>query len=188
MDHYLDIRIRPDPETSFSQLMNVLAGKLHLTLCRLQASDIGVSFPRFRSESPPSLGNTLRLHGSHARLVQLMQLQWLIGMADYITVTDVLSVPPNVSYCAVRRVQTRSNAARVRRRQMKRHGWNEAEALLRIPDSVEKRLDLPFLSLRSSSTGQPFCLFIEHQPCSDRAGSGPFNTYGLSSSGTIPWF
>jgi CRISPR-associated endonuclease Csy4 len=41
--------------------------------------------------------------------------------------------------------------------------------------------------LHSQSTGQPFRLFLDHRPC-DTASAGPFNTYGLSTTATIPWF
>jgi CRISPR-associated endonuclease Csy4 len=88
----------------------------------------------------------------------------------------------------VRRVQAQSSADRIRRRQMKRHGWTEEEARARIADSVEQQLALPYLTLRSQSTGQHFRLFIDHLPCQPAPVAGPFNAYGLSSTATIPWF
>jgi uncharacterized protein (DUF58 family) len=43
-------------------------------------------------------------------------------------------------------------------------------------------------NLRSASTGQPFCLFIEQKEGQGAAGQGGFNTYGLSLGASVPWF
>jgi CRISPR-associated endonuclease Csy4 len=205
MDHYIDLRVRPDPETATAHILNAMAGRLHLALARLQSEDIGISFPRFRlatqppSNAPPAagstrqlwrptLGDTLRLHGRHDRLRQLMALDWLAGLGDYTAAEEARPVPPDAKHRVVTRRQVHSSADRIRRRQMKRHGLTEQEAQARIPDSVEKRLALPFLQLRSQSTGQAYRLFIEHLPCRNEAASGTFNTYGLSASTTVPWF
>ena len=51
-----------------------------------------------------------------------------------------------------------------------------------------ERPDLPYAHLRSSSTGQPFCLFIAHGPQLATAVVGHFNTYGLGPHASIPWF
>lgn len=187
MDHFIDLRVRPDPEFPVPQLLNALAAKLHRVLVALESDDIGISFPHHRAKGA-GLGDTLRLHGSAARLQQLMRTAWLGSMSEHVFPADVLPVPASASHRVVRRVQVQSNAERIRRRQMKRHGWTEEEARRRIPDTVEKQLDLPWLSLRSQSTGQPFRLFIEHQPVQPHPASGRFNAYGLSNTATVPWF
>lgn len=187
MDYYIDIHIRPDPETAAAHVLNAVAGRLHLALAELKSEDIGVSFPRHRSDRP-SMGDVLRLHGTKARLSELMARSWLNVLVDYVQVSSPSLVPADAQFRLVTRKQTRSGADRVRRRQMKRHGWSEEEVLARFPDSIEKRLDLPFLTLRSASTGQPYRIFVEHLACQDGARAGVFNTFGLSSSATIPWF
>lgn len=187
MDHYIDLQVRPDPEFPISQLLSALAVKLHRALVGLKADDIGVSFPHHRAKDA-GLGDILRLHSSQMRLQQLMQTHWLTGMADHVEISDILPVPATVQHRIVRRVQAQSNVERIRRRQMKRHSLTEEEARQRIPDAVEQRLDLPWLTLRSQSTGQNFRLFIEHLPCQQKTASGNFNTYGLSSTATVPWF
>lgn len=186
MDHYIDLRVRPDPEFPVPQLLNALAAKLHRALVALKAEDIGLSFPHHKARG--GLGDTLRLHGSHPRLQQLMQAGWLSGMTDHVAVAEIRPVPHDAKYRVVRRVQAQSNAERIRRRQIKRHGWTEDEARERIPDAVEQRLDLPWLTLRSQSTGQNFRLFVEHLPCQPNPVAGAFNAYGLSTTATIPWF
>lgn len=205
MDHYLDLRMRPDPEVATAHILNTVAGKLHLALARLQSQDIGISFPRFRlvtlppNDGPPAadgtrqqwkptLGDTLRLHGRHERLRELMALGWLAGLDDYVAAEDARPVPPGAQHRVVTRRQTHSNADRIRRRQMKRHGLTEQQAQARIPDAVEKRLALPFLQLRSHTNGHAYHLFIEHLACRNEATPGAFNTYGLSACATVPWF
>jgi CRISPR-associated endonuclease Csy4 len=205
MNHYIDLRVRPDPEIATAHILNTVAGRLHLALVRLQSDDIGISFPRFRlvvlpsNDAPPAadssrqlrkptLGDTLRLHGRHERLRQLMALDWLAGLNDYVVAEGVRPVPLDVQHRIVARRQTHGNAERIRRRQMQRHGLTEQEARARIPDSVEKRLALPFLQLRSQTNGQAYRLFIEHTVCRNEATLGTFNTYGLSTLATVPWF
>lgn len=186
MDHYVDIRVLPTPEIAEPHVLNALAGRLHVALTELQSDDIGVSFPRFQLD-PPRLGNVLRLHSIRPRLEELMQRPWIRGVSDYVHVGTLSAVPQAVTYCTVRRVQVQSSADRIRRRQMRRHGWTLEEAQARIPDTAEGRLALPFLRLSSSSTGQLFRLFIE-QRRSDLPVQGLFNTYGLSQTATVPWF
>ena len=48
--------------------------------------------------------------------------------------------------------------------------------------------DLPFLQVKSASTGQHFRLFVEHGQLQEQSCSGGFSLYGLSATTTIPWF
>lgn len=185
MDHYLDIRLLPDPEFPASLLMNALFGKLHRVLVQLNSSTIGVSFPEV---DPKRLGRCLRLHGSNECLDRLMQQTWLKGMRDHTEVGVITRVPESTTYCQVKRVQSKSSAERLRRRYLTRHPETTAEELDKlIPDSVETKLNLPYLRLKSVSSGQDFLLFLRHKPETE-ARSGEFNTYGLSNSATLPWF
>jgi CRISPR-associated endonuclease Csy4 len=135
------------------------------------------------------LGTTLRLHaGQDAPLVSLMASDWLRGMSDHACLTPVVPVPEQVRHRVVSRVQAQSSPERLRRRLMRRHALTEAEARERIPDSVAERLRLPYVQLRSTSTGQNFCLFVAHGPLLDEPVSGEFSAYGLSQTGSVPWF
>ncbi|MDR2365099.1 MAG: type I-F CRISPR-associated endoribonuclease Cas6/Csy4 [Zoogloeaceae bacterium] len=206
MDHYLDLRPRPDPEFPAAHLMSALFAKLHRALVALPDVNIGVSFPDV-DEHCPSLGERLRLHGSRAALEGLMQQSWLQGMRDHLGLGEISPVPANAQYRQVSRVQTKSSPERLRRRQMRRHPeLSEAEvrqaALQRLRDRHEElseeeansridrgqRLTLPFIPLRSQSTGQPFRLFIRHGPLQSKPKFGNFNRYGLSNGPTVPWF
>lgn len=187
MDHYLELRLRPDPEFPATQLMSALLAKLHRGLGQAGRNDIGISFPDVESVSH-GLGTRLRLHGSAEALDRLLSHDWLSGMRDHVAVGELSPVPARVAWRCVSRVQVDSNPERARRRLIRRHGISEEEARTRIPDAAAKRCDLPFVRLRSNSNGHHFLLFIRHGPLLDAPRPGPFGAYGLSASSTIPWF
>lgn len=186
VDHYLDIHLLPDPEFAPAQLMNALFAKLHRTLALQESTDIGISFPRAANRRS-GLGSHLRLHGSLPGLKRLAELSWLSGMRDHTQLSDILPVPASAHHVAVRRVQAKSSPERLRRRQMKRKGWTVEEARAAIPDSAAETLQLPFLTIHSTSTDQTFRLFIDQHPV-DHAQPGSFNGYGLSASASLPRF
>lgn len=187
MDHYLDIRVRPDPELASAHVMDTLFGKLHLALAARHAGDIGISFPGVET-GRTGLGDVLRLHGSAAALAELMGTRWLLGLLDHVQAGAIAVVPANAAHRVVRRVQAKSSAERIRRRQMRRHGYDAAQARERVPDSIERTLALPYVNLRSASTTQVFRLFVEQGPVQAAAQTGRFGAYGLSTQATVPWF
>lgn len=183
MDHYIDIRLRPDPEFSAQTLLSALYSKLHRALVARSSDNIGISFPEY---APRRLGQCLRLHGTRAALTELGD-RWLAGMRDHCEVAPIQPVPADAAHRRLIRVQAKSSPARLRRRHMRRHGVTAAQAQGAIPDNVAERLDLPFIRLRSTSTAQSFPLFLlrsEQEP----AQPGSFNAYGLSQAATVPWF
>lgn len=186
MDHYLDIHLLPDPEFSAPHLMNALFAKLHRILGTRGSDDIGISFPGTRGR-PTGLGSSLRLHGSGEALRHLMAQAWLAGMRDHVRCADIGRIPESAGYLTVRRIQAKSNPERLRRRQMKRKGWTAEQARAAIPESVAETLALPFLTVRSASTGQMFRLFIEQKPA-EQPNAGRFNAYGISNEASLPSF
>jgi CRISPR-associated endonuclease Csy4 len=187
MNHYLDLRLRPDPEIATSHLFNAVYGKLHLALVSGNHTDIGVSFPR-SEESAPLLGNTLRLHGSAEVLARFISSPWLGHLAEHVGISSVRQAPPVVAHRAVRRIQVKSSPERLRRRYVRRHGVSQEEAVTLIPDSVAECTDLPYLRVRSTSTGNNFRLFIQHGKILAQPVPGEFNSYGLGAGATVPWF
>lgn len=187
MDHYVDIEVRPDPEFAANHLMSALYAKLHRVLVAQGGSHIAVSLPGV-DRVGAHLGTRLRLHGELGSLITLLASDWLAGMRDHVALAQPARVPDKAQYRVVKRVQVKSSPDRLRRRLMRRHALSEQEACQRIPDGVERLTQLPFVQLRSTSTGQPFRLFIDHGPILTSATPGEFNTYGLSQGATIPWF
>jgi CRISPR-associated endonuclease Csy4 len=187
MDHSVEIKLLRDPEFIPTVLMNALFGKLHRALNELDSRDIGISFPDVE-QAQSGLGERLRLHGSHDNLQSLLDLDWLIGMRDHSSVGDLVPIPTTSQYRVVRRVQSKSSPERLRRRLAKRKGLSVEETRHLITDYDAKYLNLPFVSVRSQSTGQMFRLFIDHKPLQARETLGEFSHYGLSANSTVPWF
>jgi len=188
--HYIDITLLPDPEFSHAHLLAALVAKLHRVLVQVQTTDIGVSYPQHvnQPQARRTLGAVLRLHGTAEALQRLMAQDWLKGMRDHTQVTTACSAPADAQHRTVRRRQFKTNAERLRRRRMQRKGETAEQAAAAIPDSVERRPNLPFVQLRSGSTGQPFNLCVEHGPLLPQPMPGVFNAYGLAHEATVPWF
>ena len=187
MDHFVDIRLQPDPEIAAHHLLGALYAKLHRALVVQRSNGVAASFPGYQT-NPLTLGICLRLLGSKPALDGLAQTDWLSGMRDHVTVGAVAQVPADATHRALRRVQAKSSPERLRRRLIKRHGLDEAQARERIPDSAAQTLHLPFVQLRSNSTGQTFPLFLSLGKAQAVPLPGEFNAYGLSQRATTPWF
>jgi CRISPR-associated endonuclease Csy4 len=185
--HYVDLTVVPDAETGVPPLLGALYDRLHRTLVQQRVDSVGVSFPQY-SVIPRNLGDTLRLHGVEADLRQLMAADWLRGIRDHVRIAGIARVPDDAPHRVVSRKQFKSNVERLRRRRMKRKGETAEQAARAIPDTAAEKPHLPYVHLRSQSTGQPFCLFIAMGPLQAAPRPGSFNAYGLGAGSTIPWF
>lgn len=189
MDHYIDIRLRPDPDFLPPMLMGALYGKLHRALFDLQSGGIGVSLPDHkigvRARTP---GDRLRLHGQQARLEQLMEQPWLAGMRELVQIDGIQPVPENARHRVVKRRQFKTGNASQINRYARRHAISPEEAQAVFASSTEPQITLPFIQLNSRSSGQRFALFIEHGKPQAQPATGSFNHYGLSKEATVPWF
>jgi len=186
VNYYINIQVLPSPEFSDTILMNELFNHLHKALVALGHGEIGVSFPDMNK----TLGGLLRVHGYLSSLQRLMTKPWMGGLNDYIAVSEITIVPEGVSYRIVKRIQTKNSSERLIRRSV-RKGWlTKEEATLKISDKGEKKLSLPYLRIKSHSTGKIFCLFVEHGPIlsTPMSSTDTFTAYGLSPNKTIPWF
>ncbi|WP_159911275.1 type I-F CRISPR-associated endoribonuclease Cas6/Csy4 [Pantoea sp. 18069] len=188
LSHYIDLRLRPDPETTPVHLLAALYTRLHRALAAAQdAPGIAVGFPGYDG-SRRSVGDCLRLYGSEAALQPWAAGAWLGNVRDHVSTTGPLPVPAHAAHRALRRTQVKSSPERLRRRLMKRHQLSEEEARQRIPDSVGRMSDLPYIQMASTSTAQQFKLFLALGPAQPQPSPGDFNAYGLSTTATVPWF
>jgi CRISPR-associated endonuclease Csy4 len=185
MDHYCDIKILENPEISQNHIRNTLFGAFHLALVNAGYRDVGISFPEVKDKS---LGSLLRIHGSEGALRNLVTDNWWRGMRDYIDLFAVNRIPQVTKYRKVLRVQAKSSPTRLRRRLERRQGITLEEAEKKIPNSIARKLELPYLQISSKSSGHDFLLFVQHGPLMDERQTGLFNSYGLSTGGSVPWF
>ncbi|MDB2613919.1 type I-F CRISPR-associated endoribonuclease Cas6/Csy4 [Chlamydiales bacterium] len=184
MNYYIDIQMLPCSEFLSSYLMNEVFSRLHNALVHFGQSEVGVSFPYVEE----NLGDLLRLHGSQEALQRIMSNPWIGSMINYTKVSSIKLVPANTSYRTIRRVQSKSSPERLLRRSVKKGWLTEEEAILKLRDACEKNLSLPYINVKSQSTGQRFRLFVEHGPIIEKSNKGEFNAYGLSQNATVPWF
>lgn len=184
MESYQEIRVLPDPEFGAELLMAALFAKLHRALGQHAAGKIGVSFPHYARKP----GDVIRLHSSGETLAAFGKLPWLKGLHDHIEISAIRDVPFGVKYRCFSRVQVKSNAERLRRRSVKKGWLAEEEAQVRIPDSQLQVTNLPFIQVKSLSSGEGFRLFIRMGEAITAPVGGEFGAYGLSSVATVPWF
>lgn len=183
MDSYCDLRIRATPDVSTNFILSRVYSNLHLALVDRGQREIGVSFPNHEK----TLGDVIRLHGKASSLALILEGKELLSFQSYLSVSQIMAIPKNVSHRVVKRVQPKTSAERLRRRSV-RKGWlTPEEAQLRIPD-IQTPPKLPFVHLRSHTTGQEFRLFIFHGELQPNEVIGEFTCYGLSCQTTIPWF
>lgn len=187
LSHFIQVRcLSPDQEITVQDIMSRVFYRLHGAIASLHTSDVGVSFP---NHTFMSVGDVLRVHGSKDALTRLLDGGWLFRLEDYTLSSGIMSVPEQVKYRCVSRARAKSSAPRLRRRLMRRHNLSELEAKRLIPDSIEKRLNLPSILVCSKTTSTPsYPIFIKHGPLLSSPVPGPFSSYGLSSEATVPWF
>lgn len=183
MNHFIEIKLLPDPEFKTTVLMSSLYIKLHKALRDLASNSIGVSYPRYRV----TLGDVLRIHGSSKDLETLHQKNWHGGMGGYCDISDVLPIPDNCQHRIISRVQTNMSQSKLNRL-IKRGSISEDQVRQYKAKMFTKDLDNPYVELTSGSNGNKYRRYIEFGPLLDEAVAGPFNQFGLSKIATVPWF
>jgi len=183
MNYFIDIKLLPDPEFRATILLNSVYSKLHKTLCDLNSSTIGVSFPAYNV----TLGNILRIHGNQDDLNALQQRDWLGGMSGYCKVSEITSVLDVVKYRTVGRKQTTMSQAKLSRL-IKRGSISQDEVKQYRARMFTKGLDNPYIELVSGSNGHRHRRYIEFGEMLDSPVAGEFDQFGLSKTATVPWF
>lgn len=183
MDSYLEIKIVPDAEVPIYFIRNKVFTKLHKTLFSLKASNIGVSFPKYKVK----LGDVIRLHGSQARLTELQNTSWLGGLIGYCDVSEIQPIPSNVKHRTISRIQSNMTEAKLRRL-IKRGSINTGNAKKYRAKMFTQGLDNPYLELESSSNGNKHRRYLQFSELLDEAVTGKFDQFGLSKVATVPWF
>jgi len=184
VNHYTEIKIKPDAEMRENVLLNKVYTKLHKALFDLKATDIGVSFP----EVDIRLGKTLRIHGSLQRLEELQNLNWLGGLIGYCKVSDIKPIPENgVKYRTVSRVQSIMTPAKLRRL-IKRNNLSDDDIKAYKAKMFSQSLDEPYLELFSNTRKKLYRRYIKHGELKNSPTNGEFDQFGLSKNATIAWF
>lgn len=184
MEYYIEMQVHDDPDLSTNWIMGLVFSKLHLALATFNCEQIGVSFP----DVDKTLGRRMRLHASEVMLSHFMATKWMSGLDDYMITSKIQLIPFGCKHRVVSRVQVKSNVDRLYRRSVKKGWCTEEEASKRAGSVAPTKENLPYLHLKSGSTGQSFRLFIKHGSLCDDPVGGTFSSYGLSAIATVPWF
>jgi len=192
MNHYQDITLLPDAEIGLHFVWEKVYQQIHLGLVEMQDESgqlpIGIALPGYNADQH-QLGNKLRLLAeTEAELVRFNAQQWLSRLSDYVHLTGIRQVPSRIqSHASFYRIQPKSSNARLARRKAKRENTSVEQALAALEKFPEQRTDIPYIWIKSQSSGERFRLFIGHIEVSEPVNQG-FNTYGLSKQSSVPVF
>jgi CRISPR-associated endonuclease Csy4 len=191
MKCYLNITLLPNADIALYFLWEKLYQQLHLAFVESQNLDgkvsIGVAFPEYSIEKN-QLGNQLRLFSPSREVLEKLKIdEWLSRMIDYVQISCIHDVPERVErYACFKRIQPKSNNARLARRKAKRQGISYEEALAYSQSKEEQTSQLPFIHIKSHSSGKRYRLIIAQTETTNTLKAGGFSTYGLSSTNTVP--
>ena len=183
MDHFIDIKIKPDAEMRENVLLNKVYSKLHKALFTLKSTEIGISFPRYKV----MLGDVIRIHGAEIKLAELQATDWLGGLVGYCAVSSIQAIPANVVYRNISRKQANMTESKLRRL-IKRGSISLEEIKGYKAKMFQQGIDNPYLELESTSNGQKHRRYISFGEPGDTPCSGEFDSFGLSKTATVPWF
>jgi CRISPR-associated endonuclease Csy4 len=209
---YLEITLLPNPEINLNFLWAKVFPQIHLGLVEMQDDNksvpIGLSFPEYAlGQKFGALGGKCRLFaGNDVMLERFDVRKRLARLSDYVHCTGIRPVPAKLAgYAVYRRRQPKTNPDRLARRYAKRHDLDFETALnttvrvrpegkdagyqtaFRYCEMPRQSVALPFIRLKSLSTEQPFCLWIEKSAVAEPVAGG-FSCYGLSVRSTVPEF
>ena len=182
MKYYQEITLIPDAEIPPDFLWTKVYAQIHLAF-----ADRENIFPEYADES---MGEKARVFApEEADLKELDLKKALRRLSDYVHITSIREVPESKvkGYVKFARYQPDSSIARKARRYAKRHPEVTEKAAFKMLKQREEKYDLPFIQLKSLSTGQTFNLFVKKEEKKEE-GQGGFTTYGLSKGAAVPEF
>ncbi len=185
---YIDIKILPNAEIPVATMMGELYTRLHHRLVQMRTDQIAVSFPQCREE-PVTIGDTIRIIGPDSVLRECTTGTWMKRFMDFARISDIQSVPDNVEWKNLNKVRGARSVDSERRRYKKRFNVSDPDVIKKIPDRKIQPMNMPFLWVRSTSTGQNYPLFFRiTKSAQDNQREWTFNSFGLSKTSEIPWF
>jgi len=183
MDYYMDITLMPNQVMRENVLLNQIYTEFHKRLYDLTATNIAVSFPNYKLK----LGNIFRIHGEKEALIQLNEQNWLIKFEQYCRTSEIKTVPQNVQYRTISRIQQTMSQSKLRRL-VKRGTIKEEDIKKYQIKMLQCGLENPYVELNSMSNKQLHRRFIAFGEIQNQGTKGEFDMFGLSKIATIPWF
>ena len=187
LTHYTELTAIPQAEMLQSEVMGFLVENIHKIIPKYEGR-IALSFPAYIPNR--SLGAIIRIFGEEGEIVEIFNK--LQKLADYALIQEPTKIPEFRKFASFSRYRpknpTNSALNRLEKRAKKR-GINatEIESYKRQWLAKYHSSFMPFVYLKSSSTGQKMPLYIKMQE-KPKAEEGMFNSYGLSQRATVPLF
>lgn len=199
MNYYIDITLLPSDDIGVHFLWSKIMMQVHLALVEIQDEQqkvpVAVSFPQYRDNTGRKtgfIGNQLRLLAfDKSDLEGLCLSKWLNRLMDYVHVKGISQVPSTNNYVSFSRFNAPSSVEKLIRRRMRRHNetLEKATEYFKGYQAEEGNMFLPFIRMKSLTSQNEFCLFIERKQAKPVEGVvQQFNTYGLSANGILPLF
>jgi CRISPR-associated endonuclease Csy4 len=183
MNHYVEIKLKPDAEIRENVLLNKVYTEFHKALFDLNSASIGISFPDYQLK----LGNRIRIHGEQTKLEKLQSLNWLGVLANDCAVTDIRKTPEQTQHRVISRKQSNMTQAKLNR--LLKRGTIQQDQIRQYKAKMfSHSLDNPFLELESTSNGHKHRRYLAFGELRAQPVAGQFDFFGLSSEATVPWF
>ena len=183
MEHFIEIKIKPDAEMRENLLLNKVYTKFHKRLIDLKSSKIGISFPEYSLK----LGATIRVHGNEKHLQDFQSDNWLGGLKGYCDILEIRTIPDQVKHRTISRKQANMTSAKLRRL-IKRGNIKQNDIKKYKAEMFKRGIDNPFFELESSSNGNLHRRYIQFGEFKNVSTAGKFDCFGLSKNATVPWF
>lgn len=166
--------------------------------------NIGVAFPKYEYNAKShkgTLGNKIRLFAQTEAELKMLNLTMILDeYADYSHISSIKEVGDKAThyevYCRNRITGSAKKARKLQAHFIKKFGqawfdkeFGNYEAVLRHCEKYNALSKMPFIKLKSTSTGQSYFLGIDRQIVSQPASTFSFDSFGLSSKdamSTIP--
>lgn len=184
MKCYIELTLLPSAEINLYFLWSKIFQPIHLAFVAIQDEQgnvpIGIAFPQYDAQKY-QLGDKLRLFALDARILEDLRLsEKLKHFLDYVHLTKIREVPDRVhAYSVYQRQQSNRSQAKLYRT-IKRKALRERIDLEEAKNQLETQLDnkvketknekfkmdfmpslkVPYLQIKSLSSGKRFCLFI----------------------------
>ena len=193
MNYYVEVTLLPSVEIPLYFLWEKVYQQVHLALVEVKKEDgsvaIGLSFPEYDAKRN-NLGHKLRLFSqTSSELEKLALSKWVSRLMDYVHITTIRDVPDKTQgYAFFKRVQAKSSRERLARRKAKRENISFAEANQRLNSYKEKSSKLPYIHIKSLSSGRRYRLMISCRETEKKESDFTFSTYGLGRDSVVPLF
>lgn len=189
MKHYIEITLMDESLLYF--LWSLLYAQVHFSLVSLQKqgiSNIGLGFPCYRFDRKTiTLGNKLRVFADDAENLSLFLSDFITRLDEYIPhhqdyyhIKSIKEVPKDCNYVVFARKHEDKSKESLAKRFAQKHKISYDEAMTRLGDYQPKPLKLPFVLIKSQSSGVRFKYYIEKRDAG--VAKAEFDSYGLGGA------